>query len=404
MKKPEILAPAGDLEKLMYAVAYGADAVYLGGLDFGLRVQAASFDQAAMEEGLNYAHKHGVKVYITLNVFARNRDFEFLPNYIRMLARIGIDGVIVADPGVLALVSELAPNLNVHISTQANTTNWRSAIFWQNLGAKRIVLARELSLEEIRAIHSKTDIELEIFIHGAMCVSYSGRCLLSSYFTGRNANQGDCAQPCRWKYNLVEEKRPGEYLPVYEDEQGTYILSSRDLCLLEYLPELVRAGVTSFKIEGRVKSVHYVATITSVYRQAIDAYWANPDNYQLKDVWLEEIGKVSNREYTNGFICGERPGESPPALAIYNRSYTFVGVVLGYDAKQGRLIIEQRNRFKQGEVLEALTPGHELLSIQVNELYAEDGLSIEAAPHPQQHVYLTWPSALPERTLLRRAE
>ncbi len=404
MVKPEILAPAGSPEKLVYAIAYGADAVYLGGTDFGLRAAAATFDQTSMARAVEYAHSYGVRVYVALNVLAHNRDLEALPPYIHELNRLGVDAVIVSDPGVVTLVRELAPELKIHISTQANTTNWSTARLWETLGAKRIVLARELSLEEIKTLHSRTGVELEAFVHGAMCVSYSGRCLLSNYMTGRDANQGDCAQSCRWKYRLVEEKRPGEYFPVMEDERGTYILSSRDLCLLEYLPALVKAGVTSFKIEGRVKSIHYVATITRVYRQALDTYWNDPENYRVRTEWLEEISKVSNREYTTGFITGIRPGETPPVFSIYRRPYTFVGVVLGYDEHRGMLLVEQRNRFMRGETLEILTPGREVFTMDITEILDVEGRPQEAAPHPRQSVYLPWPRPLPKRSLLRRAE
>jgi len=402
--KPEILAPAGSPEKLEYAITYGADAVYLAGPEFGLRTAAATFDQAAMARAVDYAHSCGVRVYVALNIFAHNRDLEMMTPYIQEIARLGVDAVIVSDPGVVTLVRELAPLLKIHISTQANTTNWRTARVWQALGAERVVLARELSLEEIQTVHSQTGLELEVFVHGAMCMAYSGRCLLSNYMTGRDANQGDCAQSCRWKYQLVEEKRPGEYFPVGEDERGTYIISSRDLCLLEYLPVLAEAGVTSFKIEGRVKSIHYVATITRVYRQALDSYWADPKNYRVRSEWLEEISKVSNREYTTGFITGLRPGETPPAYSIYQRPYTFVGVVLGYDQSRGMLLVEQRNRFKRGETLEILTPGQKVYTMEVTEMLDMEGHSLEAAPHPRQSVYLPWPRSLPPRSLLRRAE
>ncbi len=404
MNKPEILAPAGSPEKLKFAIAYGADAVYLGGTGFGLRTAAATFDAPSLARAVEYAHARGVRVYVALNIFAHNRDIEALPSYIQELATLGVDAVIVSDPGVLTLVRELAPALKIHISTQANTTNWRTARLWKALGAERIVLARELSLEEIKTVYSRTGMELEVFVHGAMCMAYSGRCLLSNYMTGRGANQGDCAQSCRWKYRLVEEKRPGEYFPVLEDERGTYILSSRDLCLLEYLPALVESGVTSLKIEGRVKSIHYVASITRVYRQALDAYLADPDNYSVRPEWLEEISKVSNREYTTGFITGLRPGETPPEYSIYQRPYTFVGVVLGYDEQQGMLLVEQRNRFKRGEQLEIMTPGRETITMVVAEILDKEGNSQEAAPHPRQVVLLPWPRPLPQMSLLRRAE
>jgi putative protease len=404
LQKPEILAPAGSPEKLAYAIAYGADAVYLGGTGFGLRAAAAVFDPETMARAVEYAHHRGVKVYVTVNIFAHNRDIEALPRYINQLARIGVDAVIVSDPGVLTLIRELAPGLRVHISTQANTTNWRSARLWESLGAGRIVLARELSMEEIQTIRQRTGVELEVFVHGAMCVSYSGRCLLSNYMTGRDANRGDCAQACRWKYRLVEEKRPGEYFPVAEDERGTYILSSRDLCLLEYLPDLVRAGVAALKIEGRVKSIHYVSTITRVYRQALDAYWFDPERFRVRPEWLEEISKVSNREYTTGFITGVRPGETPPVYSIYRRNYTFVGVVRGYDRRLGTVVVEQRNRFARGEKLEILTPGEKIYTFTVESLLDGEGNPVEAAPHPRQTVLLPWPRPLPEYSLLRRPD
>jgi len=404
LRKPELLAPVGSPEKLPYAVAYGADAVYLGGTGFGLRAAAATFDPDSMAGAVEWAHRRGVKVYVTLNIFALNADIEAMPPYIEQLVNMGVDAVIVSDPGVFSLVRELAPGMKIHVSTQANTTNWRSARVWESLGAARIVLARELSLAEIKTIRARTGLELEVFVHGAMCMAYSGRCLLSNYLTGRDANRGDCAQACRWKYRLVEEKRPGEYFPVGEDNRGTYILSSRDLCLLAYLPDLVKAGVAALKIEGRVKSIHYLATVTRVYRQALDACWRDPDKFRVRPEWLEEIGKVSNRDYTTGFIDGGRPGEKPPVHGLYRRPYTFVGAVLGYDGRRGMLRVEQRNRFARGEELEVLTPGEAIYRLAVSEIRDEEGRSLEAAPHPRQIVYLPWPHPLPEYSLLRRAE
>ncbi len=404
MRKPEIVAPAGSPEKLEYAVAYGADAVYLGGTSFGLRTAAASFDREALSRAVDFAHRRGAKVYVTVNIFARNRDLEALPGYIDFLSRLGVDAVIVSDPGVLALVRETAPELRVHISTQANTTNWRSARTWQSLGASRIVAARELSLEEIATISKRTGVELEVFVHGAMCISYSGRCLLSNYMTGRDANQGDCAQSCRWKYRLVEEKRPGEFFPVHEDNQGTYIMSSRDLCLLGYLPGLIEAGVTALKIEGRVKSIHYVATVTGVYRRAVDAYLADPERYAIQPEWLEEIGKVSNRDYTTGFINGAPCGTASPVDSISRHDYTFAGAVLSYDPDRKLLRVEQRNRFAVGQTLEILAPGMDTYQLRVETILDEEGCPVEAAPHPRQIIYLPWPKPMPAYSLLRRAE
>ncbi len=405
MLKPELLSPAGNMEKLEVAVAYGADAVYLGGERFGLRTAAASFDGKNLKRAVSFAHRNGVKVYVTVNIFAHNRDIAELPAYLKQLREMGVDGIIVADPGVIQLASEVVPCLPVHVSTQANTTNWLAARLWEQMGARRIVLARELSLAEIKEIRNNAKLELEVFVHGAMCISYSGRCLLSNYMTGRDANMGDCAQACRWKYALVEEKRPGEYFPIAEDERGAYILSSRDLCLLEHIPRLVEAGVNSFKIEGRVKSIHYVATITSVYRKAIDAFMKDPRGYTVDPSWIQEIGKVSNREYITGFIDGP-PGKDGfiPVKGIYSRPYTFVGVVTGYDAKNERLQVEQRNHFSRGEVLEVMPPGGEVFTYHVREMYDDEGRPVERAPHPRQTIYLPGMQALPPYTILRRPE
>ncbi|SHF02422.1 putative protease [Desulfofundulus australicus DSM 11792] len=405
MDIPELLAPAGDLEKLKAAVVFGADAVYLGGKQFSLRERAGNFTLEEIAAGVEFAHARGVKVYVTVNIFARNRDLDDLPIYLKQLEQIGVDAVIVSDPGVLTLVRETAPGLPVHLSTQANTTNWKAARFWQEQGVSRIILARELGLEEIREIRRQVTVPLEIFVHGAMCISYSGRCLLSSYMTGRDANRGDCAQACRWRYALVEEKRPGEYFPLEEDSRGTYILSSRDLCLLEYIPQLVEAGINSLKIEGRVKSIHYVATVVSVYRQALDAYRADPGRYRVRNRWLEELGKVSHREYTTGFFAGPPVRAAQGAVdSIYLRPYTFTGVVREYDPARGLALVEQRNRFARGEVLEVLLPGGETFSFTVTGLYDENMDPVDAAPHPRQRVFLSLPRPVLPWSLLRRRE
>lgn len=405
MHKPELLSPAGNMEKLEVAVAYGADAVYLGGSRFGLRTAAASFDVEKLQRAVSFAHAQGVRVYVTVNIFAHNRDIAALPGYLKELQQLEVDAVIASDPGVIELAAQAAPGLPVHLSTQANTTNWMSARFWEQRGIKRIVLARELSLDELREISSKVGLELEVFVHGAMCISYSGRCLLSNYMTGRDANWGDCAQACRWKYALMEEKRPGEYFPFGEDARGSFIMSSKDLCLLEHIPNLLAAGISSFKIEGRVKSIHYVATITKIYRRAIDAYWADPDNYHVYPEWIEEIGKVSNREYITGFIDGP-PGKSGfvPVEGIYQRSYTFVGVVKGYDHTKNAVKVEQRNHFSRGESLEVMPPIGKEFKYIVHQMYDEDGSAIDRAPHPRQTVYLPGMPQLPHHTMLRRAE
>ncbi|MBO8125858.1 MAG: U32 family peptidase [Firmicutes bacterium] len=361
-KKPiELLAPAGNMEKLQAAVYYGADAVYFAGPSFGLRAFAPNFSWLQLAEAISFCHRHGVKAYITVNVYAHNQDLEGLPSYIRHLAESGADAAIVADPGVLSVVKAEAPQLPVHLSTQANTTNKLSARFWQEQGVSRVVLARELTRGEVTEIAKAVpDLELEVFVHGAMCISYSGRCLLSKFMTGRDANKGECAQVCRWNFALVEEKRPGEYYPIAQDERGTYILNSRDLCLLEYLPELVEAGVRSFKIEGRMKSVYYVATVTKIWREAIDSYLTDPDSFQVKKEWLEELGKVSHRPYTSGFWASGG-GEPRPALthletSKYLRSYDFVGLVTGVDPGTGAFEVEARNPIDRGDRLEVVSP------------------------------------------------
>ncbi|MBM7854043.1 putative protease [Desulfohalotomaculum tongense] len=387
MHKPELLAPAGDLEKLKSAIIYGADAVYLGGKQFSLRAGAANFGRQELAEGVEFAHRHGANVYVAVNIFAHNQDIETLPGYFSFLEDVGVDGVIVSDPGVLTVLRRTAPDLPVHLSTQANTTNYVSARFWQEQGVKRIVLARELSLEEIKQTAARVDVELEVFVHGAMCMAYSGRCLLSSYLTGRDANRGDCAQPCRWKYHLVEEKRPGQYFPVLEEERGTYFMSSRDLCLIEYIPQLIKAGVKSFKIEGRMKSVHYVSTVVKSYRQAIDRYFADPQNYTLDERWMEEISKVSHRDYTTGFILGP-PGREAQSdkPSQYRRDYSFVGIVRRYDQGTGMALVEQRNNFAVGDKVEVFQPRGENFTFTVREIYSEEGEPQSSAPHPQQRL------------------
>lgn len=401
--KPELLAPAGNLEKLKVAVLYGADAVYLGGRHFGLRAGAGNFGDEELAEGVRFAHEKGVRVYVTVNIFAHNSDLGQLPGYLDTICEAGVDAVIVSDPGVIDLIKRLHPNLPIHLSTQANTTNWAAARFWEERGVKRIVLARELSLEEIREIRERVGVELEIFIHGAMCISYSGRCLLSNYLTGRDANRGDCAQSCRWRYALLEEKRPGEYLPVEEDSRGSYILGSKDLCLIEHIPELVKAGINSFKIEGRMKSVNYVAGVVKVYRKAIDAYVRDPENYCFAPAWLEEIGKVSHRDYTTGFLFGN-PGSSGQHYEgeIYRRSQAFVGLVRDYDFETGMALVEQRNRFDVGDEVEIVVPGGDNFRQKITKIIDEEGNSVEAAPHPQQMVRVPVDRPVPHYAIVRK--
>lgn len=403
--KIELLAPAGDLEKLKVAVLYGADAVYLGGRHFGLRAGAGNFSEEELVEGVRFAHAEGVRVYVTVNIFAHNRDLEDLPAYLDTIREAKADAVIVSDPGVIDLIRRLHPDLSIHLSTQANTTNWAAARFWEELGVDRIVLARELSLAETKQIREKVKLELEIFVHGAMCISYSGRCLLSNYFTGRDANRGDCAQSCRWRYALVEEKRPGEYLPIEEDERGSYVLGSRDLCLIEHLPELVKAGINSFKIEGRMKSVNYVAGVVKVYREALDAYLADPENYLFTPSWREEISKVSHRSYTTGFLFGSPGGAGQHYEGeIYKRSRAFVGLVKDYDSASGMALVEQRNRFTVGDEVEILVPRGADFSQKITKIIDEDGNSVEAAPHPQQKVRVPVDRAVPEYAILRKIQ
>lgn len=401
-RKIELVAPAGNLEKLTIALHYGADAVYLGGEHYGLRAAAGNFSAEEMETGIKLAHQLGKKVYVTVNIFTHNDDLRHLPDYLQHLREIGADAVIVSDPGVVWLIKNQVPGLEVHLSTQANTTNWASCLFWLEQGVKRIVLARELSLAEIAEIQQRVPIELEAFVHGAMCMSYSGRCMLSSYLTGRSANQGECTHPCRWKYYLVEEKRPGEYLPLDEDARGTYIFNSKDLCMLEYIPELYEAGISSFKIEGRMKSIHYVATVVKIYRQALDAFRQNPDQYKLQDSLIKELQKVSDREYCTGFYLKKPDGSAHSYHTTkLPRQYEFVGLVKDYDRQTKLALVEQRNWFAVGNILEVFSPHMDTRNIEVKELFTLDGNAVRVAPHPQQQLYLKVDSPLEKYAMLR---
>ena len=380
MKKPELLAPAGSLAKLKYAVMYGADAVYIGGEAFSLRVAAKNFTADEIKEGIDFAHKRGAKVYITANIIPHNSDLEKFPDFVREVADIGADAIIVSDLGTFSVVRSVAPNLDVHISTQANNTNYASANMWHAMGAKRVILARDLSFKEIREIRDKTDpqLEIECFVHGAMCVSYSGRCLLSNYLTHRDSNRGACSHPCRWKYYLMEEKRPGEYMPVFENERGTFIFNSKDLCMIEHIPQLIDSGITSFKIEGRVKNELYVATVVKAYRQAIDAYFENPENYTVDKEILNELEKVSHREYTSGFYFGKPTEEQQLYTSnTYIQEYGIVGVVRSWDKESKTAVIEQRNKFEQGDTLEVLTPVGENFTITASDMKDENGEPID---------------------------
>lgn len=402
MNKIELLAPAGNLEKLKMAVLFGADAVYLAGEEFGLRTASDNFSFEDMKLGVSFAHDRGKKVYLTMNIIPHNQDIAKAALFLEKAIETGIDAVIVSDPGMFSIIRKTAPQLSIHVSTQANITNIESVNFWHSIGASRVVLARELSLEEIKQIRDGVppDIELEAFVHGAMCMSYSGRCLLSNYLVGRDANKGDCAQPCRWKYHLVEEKRPGEYFPIQEDERGTFIFNSKDLCMIRHIPELIQSGISSFKIEGRVKSSFYVATVVKAYRAAIDAYYSE-EPYEYNEEWYEEIAKVSNRDFTTGFFFN-KPGADDHnyGTSSYIRNYDFVGVVKGYDKDNGLVLIEQRNRFKVGDTVEVMPPKGPITKFIVEKMFDGEGNIISVAPHAQMEIKLPT-MKLPENSILR---
>lgn len=403
MKKPELLAPAGNMEKLKMALLYGADAVYLGGKAFGLRAFGGNFTNEELQEAVDFAHKLGKKIYVTVNIFPHNSDIAKLPAYLTFLNEIKVDAILVADLGVFTLAKEYAPDVELHISTQANNTNWAAVNAWTELGASRVVLAREMSLEEVKEIREKCSVELEMFVHGAMCISYSGRCLMSNYLTGRDANRGSCAQPCRWNYALVEEKRPGQYFPVLEDERGTYIFNSKDMCLLPYLPDVIASGVDSLKIEGRMKSVHYAASVVKAYREAIDSYFAAPEQFEVKKEWTEELDKVSHRAYTTGFYYG-RPTEKDQiyGTSSYTQTSDFVGLVLDYDEKTGFATVEQRNNMKVGQEIEIFQPHLAGYRQILQEMYNDEGEAIQVAPHPQQIVKIRMDKQVEPYGILRR--
>ncbi|MFW5885869.1 MAG: peptidase U32 family protein [Halanaerobium sp.] len=405
MNKVELLAPAGSLEKLKTAILFGADAVYCGGLNFGLRAGADNFTVEELIEGIEYAHRRDKKVYMTLNMIPHNQELAQLPEYIEKIKKLKLDALIISDPGVFALVNREMPEMEIHISTQANNVNWASALFWAEQGAERIILARELSREEIKEIAARTEgeIELEYFVHGAMCISYSGRCLLSNYFVGRDANKGDCAQSCRWKYHLVEEKRPGEYYPIEENDQGTFIMNSRDLNLAEEIPELIEMGLSSLKIEGRMKSVHYAATVVNTYRQLIDGYYQDPENFKPDPELLAELRKISHRDYTKGFYYG-KPGAAGQRYesSSYLRTYDFMGVVRDYDSEAEEALVEVRNKIFKGDQLELVVPGRKTFTITAAYLLDQEGAEIEAAPHPKQLIKIPLTQKVPAGSLLRR--
>lgn len=403
---PELLIPASSLEVLKTAVLFGADAVYIGGEAFGLRAKAKNFSMEDMREGIEFAHAHDVKVYVTANILAHNEDLPGVYEYFKELKEIGPDALIIADPAIFEIAKEVCPKIERHISTQANNTNYGTYLFWHRLGAKRVVSARELSLKEIKEIraHIPEDMEIETFIHGAMCISYSGRCLLSNYFTGRDANHGACTHPCRWKYAVVEETRPGEYMPVYENERGTYIFNSKDLCMIEHIPEIIDAGIDSLKIEGRMKTALYVATVARTYRKAIDDYLKDSKLYEQNMSWyLEQISNCTYRQFTTGFFFG-KPDETTQIYDsnTYVKEYTYLGIIA--EKKDGTYRIEQRNKFSVGEKIEIMKPDGRNVEVLVESIMDEQGNAQESAPHPKQILYVRLTEEAEAGDILRRKE
>ncbi len=402
---PELLIPASSLEVLKTAVIFGADAVYIGGEAYGLRAKARNFSMEDMKEGIAFAHKYGKKVYVTANILAHNYDLDGVRTYFQELKEIRPDALIIADPGVFSIAKEVLPEMELHISTQANNTNYLTYQFWWNQGAKRVVSARELSLKEIKELRENIpeDMEIETFIHGAMCISYSGRCLLSNYFTGRDANQGACTHPCRWKYAVVEEQRPGEYFPVYENERGTYIFNSKDLNMIEHIGDLVDAGIDSFKIEGRMKTALYVATVTRTYRKAIDDYMTSPVVYEENMDWYrEEISKCTYRQFTTGFFYG-KPSEETQIYDsnTYEKEYTYLGIVEAV-TEDGLAQITQRNKFSVGQTIEVMKPNGQNVETKVCRLLDEEGNEMESAPHPKQKIFVQLDCEISPFDLLRQ--
>lgn len=405
IKKPELLAPGGSLEKLKTAIDYGADAVYIGGDAFSLRVAAENFSYDEMIEGIEYAHKRGKKVYLTANIIAHNRDIPKFREFVADVRDMGFDAVLIADLGLFGIIREIAPELPVHVSTQANNTNYMTAKMWHKMGAERVVLGREMSFKDIAEFKENIpdDLELEAFVHGAMCISYSGRCLLSNYMTGRNSNLGACAHPCRWNYSLVEEKRPGEYFDVFENERGTFIFNSKDLCTIEHIPQIIESGIASLKIEGRVKTAFYVATVVGAYRREIDRYCADPENYKFNPAELEELKKVSHRPYTTGFYFGKPDSNAQVyETSSYIRDYELVGIVTAYDEKEKRLEVTQRNRFFCGDEIEILQPMKPFLPLKVENLRNDKGEVIDVAPHAEQVVTMDCDVPIQVGAMLRK--
>lgn len=405
-KRPaiELLAPAGDMEKLKTAVYYGADAVYFGGEMFSLRAGAGNLSVPEIREAMDFLHARGARGYMTINIYPHNEHLNLLRNYLMEIKDIPVDAFLVSDPGVMTILKEIIPDAEIHLSTQANTTNYMTARFWASMGVKRIVTAREMSLKEIREMRDQLpdEVEIESFVHGAMCISYSGRCLMSNFMTGRDANMGACTHPCRWKYSIVEEKRPGEYYPIEEDSHGSYIMNSRDLCMLDGIPDLAAAGVSSLKIEGRMKSAYYVATVVSAYRTALDHYLADPDNYQYDPAWFTELCKASHREFTHGFYYNKPSAEDQNYQSSdYIREYSFVGMVKGVEPETGFALVEQRNKFSIGDEIEIFGPGIPFTKEVITEMYNQEGEPVESAPHPQQIIKLKLSTPVKENYILR---
>ena len=407
MRHPELLIPASSLEVLKTAVIFGADAVYIGGEAFGLRAKAKNFSMEEMAEGISFAHDHGVKVYVTANILAHNYDLEGVEAYFQELRQLRPDALIIADPGVFAIAKRVCPEIERHISTQANNTNYETYRFWWEQGAKRVVSARELSLKEIRQIRENIpeEMEIETFVHGAMCISYSGRCLLSNYFTGRDANQGACTHPCRWKYAVMEESRPGEYLPVEENERGTFIFNSKDLCMIEHIPDLVEAGIDSLKVEGRMKTALYVATVARTYRKALDDYQKDPKLYEKNMDWYrDQISNCTYRQFTTGFFYG-KPSEEAQIYDsnTYVKEYTYLGIT-GEQRSDGLYCIYQRNKFSVGEEIEIMKPDGRNVTVNVAAIFDDDGNPMESAPHPKQKLWVDLGGKAEKYDILRRSE
>lgn len=407
MRKPELLVPASSLEVLKTAVRYGADAVYIGGEVFGLRAKAKNFTLEEMAEGVNFAHEHGVRVYVTANILAHNADLEPVRAYFKDLKKVNPDGLIIADPAIFTIAKEILPDMELHISTQANNTNYGTYNFWWNLGAKRVVSARELSINEIKEIreHIPADMEIETFVHGAMCISYSGRCLLSSFMAGRDANKGACTHPCRWKYAVMEENRPGQYMPIEENERGTYIFNSKDLCMIEHIPELIDAGIDSFKIEGRMKTALYVATVARTYRMAIDDYLEDSEKYKANlPKYRTLISQCTYRQYTTGFFFG-KPDETTQIYDcnVYERDYVYLGIV-GDKLGENEYSLEQKNKFYQGQKIEVMKADGNDIEVEVVSIKDEDDNEMESCPHPKQKLKINLGMELEKGDILRVKE